>query len=81
MDDPIEVSVQLQFQTEKLSRTIEDCQDIDILRGIAMELLKLHQKKSAIAQWAAKRAAQAELRALNAEMDSNRLRKNLSESI
>ena len=32
-----------------------------------MELLHLHQKKSAIAQWATKRAAEAEKRAIKAE--------------
>ncbi len=61
-EDPIEPSIQIQFQTEKLSRTIQDCTDIEILRGLAMELLKLHQKKSAIALWATKRAAEAEQR-------------------
>ena len=60
--DPIEPNVQLQFQTEQLSRTIQNCNDIDVLRQIAMELLQLHQKKSAIAQWATKRAAEAEFR-------------------
>ena len=55
-------SLQIQFQTEKLSRSIQECEDIEILRAIAIELLQLHQKKSAIAQWATERAAEAENR-------------------
>ncbi len=60
IEDPIEPSVPLQLQTEKLKRTIENCQDLDLLKEIAKELLKLHQNKSAIAQWATKRAAEGE---------------------
>ena len=60
IEDPIKPSLPLQFQTEKLGRTIQNCNDISILRDIAMELLQLHLKKSAIAQWATKRAIEAE---------------------
>ncbi len=62
IQDPIQPSLQLKLRTEKLARTIRDCNDIDIVKDIAMELLELHQKKSAIAQWATKRAAEAEQR-------------------
>ncbi len=65
IEDPIEPSIQLRFETEKLSRTIQECRDINILRDIAMQLLELHQKKSAIAQWATKRAAEAEVRTMD----------------
>lgn len=61
----------MQFQSEKLRRTIQECQDIKTLRGIAMELLKLHEKKSAIADWATKKGVDAECRALVAEMSIN----------
>ena len=61
IEDPIEPNLELRLQTERLLRTINTCQDIDILRGIAIELLRLHEKKSAIAKWATKRAAEAEL--------------------
>ena len=50
VEKPIEPSTVMQFQTEKLRRTIQECQDIKTLRGIAMELLQLHEKKSAIAE-------------------------------
>ncbi len=62
IDDPIEPTLHLRFQAEKLSRTIYECNDIEILREIAIELLELHQKKSAIANWATKRAVEAEQR-------------------
>lgn len=68
LEKPIEPSTVTQFQTEKLRRTIQECQDIKTLRGIAMELLQLHEKKSAIAEWATKKGVDAECRALVAEM-------------
>ena len=64
IQDPIEPSLQSQLNTEKIGRTISSCQDIEILRQIAFELLQLNQKKSAMAQWATRRAAEAECRAL-----------------
>ncbi len=70
IDEPIEPTLQLKFQTEKYTRTIQECNDINTLREIAMELLKLHQKKSAIAYWATKRAAEAEIRDIS---QNNRL--------
>ena len=60
IDDPIEPSFNSQLETERISRTIRECTDIKMLREIAIELLKLHQKKAAIAQWATRRAAEAE---------------------
>lgn len=75
-DDRVESSLQLQFQTEKLSRTIQECSDIETLRAIAIELLKLHEKQSAMAQWATKRGIEAEHRALIREMG---LKENLEE--
>ncbi len=64
INEPIEPTLQSKFETEKISRLIQDCQDIDILRAIAMELLKLNQQKSAIANWATRRAAHAEQRSI-----------------
>ncbi len=63
----IEPSLQLKFETEKLGRTIQECNDLSTLKAIAMELLELHQKKSAIAKWATRMAAEAEERTLNAK--------------
>ncbi len=61
IEQPIEPSLQSRFEAEKLGRAIQECSDLDILRGIAMQLLELHQKKTAIAEWATRRAAEAEL--------------------
>ncbi len=65
IDDPIEPSLQLRFETEKLRRTIQECTDINTLRAIAVELLELNKKKSAIAHWATRRAAEAEERSID----------------
>ena len=59
-NNSIEPSLQVRFQTERLSRTIKECEDIEILREIASHLLNLHQKKSAIAQLFTKIAIEAE---------------------
>ena len=62
IEDPIEPSLQVKFQTEKLMRSIRECDDIEVLRGIAIELLQINQQKSAIAHWATMRAAESEER-------------------
>ncbi len=59
MKDPIEPSLQVKFKTEQLSRIIKECNDIDIIKDIAMELLKLNQSKTAIADWATKKVLEA----------------------
>ncbi len=68
LDDPIKPSLQSQFHTESLGRTIQECNDIETLREIAMQLLELNSKKSAMANWAVKRAAEAEKREINLKM-------------
>ncbi len=60
MEDSIEPTLQSKFETERLKRVIEECNDINIIKEIAMELLHLHEKKSAIVSWSTKRAAMAE---------------------
>ncbi len=76
IQDPITPSLQVQFQTEKLSRTIQECDDIYLLRAIALELLQLHEKKSAIAQWATRRAAEAENQAIDTPYHRNNFEKS-----
>ena len=61
LKDSIEPTLQIKFQVEKLARTIKECDDINLLKDIAFELLKLHQQKTAIAQWATNRALEAEI--------------------
>ena len=65
--EPIEPSVHIMLQKERLSRSINQCTDLETLKGIAIALLDLHQKKSAIANWATNRALEAEERAMEAE--------------
>tara|TARA_Y100001968_G_scaffold331877_1_gene388066 strand:+ start:300 stop:518 length:219 start_codon:yes stop_codon:yes gene_type:complete len=60
IDDPIASNLALKFQSEKLSRIINECHDLDILKEIGREFLKLNKSKSAIADWVKRRAAQAE---------------------
>ena len=64
-DEPIELKLHSRLESEKLLRTILKCNDIDILRQIAIELLKLQDKKTAIAYWATRRAAEAEVRGIS----------------
>ncbi len=61
IDDPIEPSLQFKFQAEKLFRTIKESDDIEVLREIAAQLLKLNLSNSAVANWATKRAAESEI--------------------
>ena len=65
--DSIEPSLQIKLQTEKLSRTIKECDDISVLKQIALELLKLNQQKAAIAHWATKRALEAQTSKMDTE--------------
>ncbi len=57
--DLIETSLQIKFQTEKLSRTIKDCDDINTVKQIAMELLKLNEQKIAVIEWLNKQTGKA----------------------
>ncbi len=70
IQEPIEPSFQSKFHKEQLIRSIQKCNDLEILRGMAMELIELSQKNSAIAKWATQRAVEAETRAREAEMNS-----------
>ena len=62
-DDLLESSLHSQFQDEKINRLIIECTDIEILRNVAIELLKLHKQKRAIAQLLTKIAPEADLHA------------------
>ena len=67
IEDPIETNLYLKFQSEKLSRTIKECNDLDTLKAIALELVKLNQSKSAVVNWATRRAVEAEFSQENIE--------------
>tara|TARA_B100000131_G_scaffold316260_2_gene356052 strand:- start:1636 stop:1863 length:228 start_codon:yes stop_codon:yes gene_type:complete len=67
--DLIQIKLHQEFQAEKLTRTINECDDINVLKEIAIELIDLNQKNIAIAQWTLKKAIKAE--------ESILLRKNI----
>ena len=58
--DSIESSLQSKFHTEKLVRSIQECDDINLLREIAIELLKINEQKTAIAHWATRQAGETQ---------------------
>ncbi len=60
-EDSISIGLESKFEVETFSRTIQECNDIQTLRDIAIELFKMNQQKTAIAKWATKKAAEAEL--------------------
>ena len=60
IQEPIELTLQQKFQIEKLTRIINDCDDIETLRAIAMELVELNKKKTVIVNWSTRRAWAAE---------------------
>ena len=63
--EPIQQGLEQSFESERLSRWIRECQDIDELREAALALLKqLDQQKSARA-WLAARASESENAKLN----------------
>ncbi len=60
IQDPFEQKLESKFQNEQLKRTIEECEDLFTLKQIALELLKLNQTKTAVANWVTKRAFESE---------------------
>ncbi len=58
--DPIAPSLHQKFLKEKLNRIIEECDDIEVLRQISIQLLNLSHQKTAIADWATKLAWEAD---------------------
>ena len=59
-EEIIQVTLQKKFQAEKLKRVIEECDDINLLKEIAIELLNLNKQTSAIADWSIKKVLEAE---------------------
>ncbi len=59
--EKIEISLQHKFKFEQLKRVIEQCDDIEVLREIAIELLSINQQKTAIVSWTSKKALKADL--------------------
>ncbi len=59
MQDSIRPTLEESFKAEKLTRAIQDCDDIDDLREMAFNLLELLKKKTAVLNWVSKRALDA----------------------
>ncbi len=53
----IEIDLGFKFQSKTLTRIIKESNDLVILKEIAVDLLKLNQFKSAIANWVTRRVA------------------------
>ncbi|KGG13328.1 MULTISPECIES: hypothetical protein [Prochlorococcus] len=66
--ESIDLNLQQKFQTEQLIRIIYACEDVGMLRDIAVELVKLNQKKTAIANFSARMACKTEQLKLNKKM-------------
>ncbi len=59
IEDPIDSGLEVKFQYETLKRSIKGCDNLDILRNIALELLEMNRQKTAIAKWVSMRALDA----------------------
>lgn len=52
MNDPIELTTGQQFEIERMSRAIDNTTDVEILRGVAKQLLQAWQLQRAATTWA-----------------------------
>ena len=59
-EEPIEITLEQKLKAERLRRVIDECDDILVIKQIAIELLHINQQKTAIADWSTKKAIQAE---------------------
>ena len=74
-ENSIGETLQINFQREKLSRAIKECEDINVLKSLALELLKVEQKKSTISQLLQKIAVTVEVQSIgNDSPDFNKLK-------
>ena len=58
--DPLKRGLEQSFETERLSRFIRDCQDIDELRQTALFLVQQIAQQKAASSWMASRASESE---------------------
>ena len=58
--DPVERRLEQNFETEKLNRFIQDCQDLDELRQTALFLVQQLAQQKAASSWMASRASESE---------------------
>tara|TARA_B100001939_G_scaffold184945_1_gene159221 strand:+ start:139 stop:381 length:243 start_codon:yes stop_codon:yes gene_type:complete len=58
--DPLERRLEQSFETERLSRFIRECEDIDELRQTALFLVQQIAQQKAASRWMASRASESE---------------------
>ena len=59
-EESMEITLEQKLKAERLRRVIDECDDILVVKQIAIELLHINQQKTAIAEWTTKKAIQAE---------------------
>ena len=62
--DPIEPKLEQTFESERLSRMIKECADLEDLRVISLSLLARLGQQQAASRWLAERGSEAELERL-----------------
>ena len=58
--DPVERPLEQTFETEKLTRFIQDCQNLEELRQTALFLVQQLAQQKAASAWMASRASESE---------------------
>ena len=58
--DPLERRLEQSFEAERWSRFIQDCQDIEQLRDLALTLVQQLAQQKAASAWMATRASESE---------------------
>ena len=58
--EPVQKGLEQSFESERLSRWIRDCQDIETLREAALALLQQLDQQKAARTWLAARASDSE---------------------
>ena len=58
--DPVARRLEQSFEAERLSRFIQDCQDIEQLRDTALALVQQLAQQKAASTWMATRASESE---------------------
>ena len=59
-NDPVERPLEQTFETEKLTRFIQDCQSLEELRQTALFLVQQLAQQKAASAWMASRASESE---------------------
>lgn len=58
--DPVERPLEQTFESEKLTRLINDCRDLEQLREMALALVQQVAQQKAASAWMANRATESE---------------------